>query len=127
MIRRPPRSTLFPYTTLFRSCLEFVGFGVGGDGSLEQVPLDRQADRVGGRVALAAAPSALRCTEGGEELTADLARARVHAPITRGGWWRVGRLVEGGGGCFGTASTLPHNLHHPPRPRSLVPPSHRYP
>src|SRR2546423_15622480 len=24
MIRRPPRSTLFPYTTLFRSSLEFV-------------------------------------------------------------------------------------------------------
>src|SRR5438034_6690579 len=24
MIRRPPRSTLFPYTTLFRSCLERV-------------------------------------------------------------------------------------------------------
>src|SRR3712207_9346281 len=23
MIRRPPRSTLFPYTTLFRSCIEF--------------------------------------------------------------------------------------------------------
>src|SRR2546425_5116617 len=23
MIRRPPRSTLFPYTTLFRSCREF--------------------------------------------------------------------------------------------------------
>src|SRR3712207_9168989 len=23
MIRRPPRSTLFPYTTLFRSCLNF--------------------------------------------------------------------------------------------------------
>src|SRR2546423_10736434 len=30
MIRRPPRSTLFPYTTLFRSFV--VGFaGVGGD------------------------------------------------------------------------------------------------
>src|SRR3989449_5504570 len=27
MIRRPPRSTLFPYTTLFRSLL----FSVGGD------------------------------------------------------------------------------------------------
>src|SRR5436189_3678523 len=26
MIRRPPRSTLFPYTTLFRSCLN-LGFG----------------------------------------------------------------------------------------------------
>src|SRR3712207_7589369 len=23
MIRRPPRSTLFPYTTLFRSCTQF--------------------------------------------------------------------------------------------------------
>src|ERR1035437_11095311 len=28
MIRRPPRSTLFPYTTLFRSMLSI---GVGGD------------------------------------------------------------------------------------------------
>src|SRR5437588_4686216 len=26
MIRRPPRSTLFPYTTLFRSVLEALGF-----------------------------------------------------------------------------------------------------
>src|SRR3712207_9155039 len=26
MIRRPPRSTLFPYTTLFRSCDRLVGF-----------------------------------------------------------------------------------------------------
>src|SRR2546430_10831339 len=24
MIRRPPRSTLFPYTTLFRSCFSFL-------------------------------------------------------------------------------------------------------
>src|SRR2546430_4661183 len=39
MIRRPPRSTLFPYTTLFRSLLEtvrktagriFIPFTVGG-------------------------------------------------------------------------------------------------
>src|SRR3989449_11571591 len=29
MIRRPPRSTLFPYTTLFRSCLRaFPGRGI---------------------------------------------------------------------------------------------------
>src|SRR5438309_3574554 len=26
MLRRPPRSTLFPYTTLFRSSLQFVRF-----------------------------------------------------------------------------------------------------
>src|SRR2546429_3568970 len=27
MIRRPPRSTLFPYTTLFRSVINFIGAG----------------------------------------------------------------------------------------------------
>src|SRR3989442_5739604 len=31
MIRRPPRSTLFPYTTLFRSA-NWEGFGGDGDG-----------------------------------------------------------------------------------------------
>src|SRR2546422_5148287 len=33
MIRRPPRSTLFPYTTLFRSGLEFADYRayVAGD------------------------------------------------------------------------------------------------
>src|SRR2546430_3309318 len=42
MIRRPPRSTLFPYTTLFRSrgCLgnlcttRYVALGVGAEGAL---------------------------------------------------------------------------------------------
>src|SRR5947209_12498599 len=29
MIRRPPRSTLFPYTTLFRSYSDFTGTGSG--------------------------------------------------------------------------------------------------
>src|SRR3712207_7158239 len=31
MIRRPPRSTLFPYTTLFRSLDGFGSYGEGGD------------------------------------------------------------------------------------------------
>ena len=37
MIRRPPRSTLFPYTTLFRSLFP-VGLGryAGGDAALDQ-------------------------------------------------------------------------------------------
>src|SRR3712207_7875994 len=30
MIRRPPRSTLFPYTTLFRSAIAVFGFLVWG-------------------------------------------------------------------------------------------------
>src|SRR3712207_7825345 len=29
MIRRPPRSTLFPYTTLFRSAVVALGVGAG--------------------------------------------------------------------------------------------------
>src|SRR5260221_7840998 len=37
MIRRPPRSTLFPYTTLFRSLTQQVAFGclVAGEHSLQ--------------------------------------------------------------------------------------------
>src|SRR3712207_8547279 len=41
MIRRPPRSTLFPYTTLFRS---HAG-GRQPDGGAETVPLRRQLRR----------------------------------------------------------------------------------
>src|SRR3989449_7304909 len=36
MIRRPPRSTLFPYTTLFRSLVRAEGGGV----DIEVTPLD---------------------------------------------------------------------------------------
>src|SRR2546427_11786184 len=32
MIRRPPRSTLFPYTTLFRSTIDFVIFRENTEG-----------------------------------------------------------------------------------------------
>src|SRR5688572_32483165 len=32
MIRRPPRSTLFPYTTLFRSCQGAAGLDRGAPG-----------------------------------------------------------------------------------------------
>src|SRR5437870_10429274 len=33
MLRRPPRSTLFPYTTLFRSCADFVAYCVDRTGN----------------------------------------------------------------------------------------------
>src|SRR5439155_27364450 len=87
--------------------LEFVGLGVGGDGSFEQVSLDRQADRVRGRVALAPPPPPLRGVERGEELTADLARARGHASPLR-------RSVEDGGGAGGWWRRDRSNLHQPP-------------
>src|SRR3712207_7980262 len=44
MIRRPPRSTLFPYTTLFRSRVEVAA---------PEIPADRVADGMGEGVALA--------------------------------------------------------------------------
>src|SRR5437016_7480089 len=94
--------------------LELLGLGVGGDRSLEQVPLDRQADCIGGRVALAPPPSPLRSVEGGEEPAADDGRALVHAAPLGGGWGRSWRFVEVGGGCFVTAPAILHNLHHPP-------------
>src|SRR4051794_41591217 len=54
MIRRPPRSTLFPYTTLFRSepALERLGFPAGyptGTSGLElafDTRLDRKSTRL---------------------------------------------------------------------------------
>src|SRR3712207_8042941 len=42
MIRRPPRSTLFPYTTLFRSLRGGLSRGTSGQGTGEQL------ERVGG-------------------------------------------------------------------------------
>src|SRR2546429_6526826 len=52
MIRRPPRSTLFPYTTLFRSCV--VGHRLqggldilGGELAVEMLsPQDRKSTRL---------------------------------------------------------------------------------
>src|SRR2546429_7808396 len=41
MIRRPPRSTLFPYTTLFRSCAERPFYPADIAGVLAAVPRPR--------------------------------------------------------------------------------------
>src|SRR2546430_8765486 len=40
MIRRPPRSTLFPYTTLFRSRLEPVELGAEGEHVVQALAVD---------------------------------------------------------------------------------------
>src|SRR3712207_7114781 len=49
MIRRPPRSTLFPYTTLFRSerIVELAGRGGAERGVVPQRPDDGAAPRAG--------------------------------------------------------------------------------
>src|SRR5260221_6500776 len=50
MIRRPPRSTLFPYTTLFRSAI-FPEGGITRDGQLQEfrggiMKIDRKSTRL---------------------------------------------------------------------------------
>src|SRR5258708_36268804 len=52
MIRRPPRSTLFPYTTLFRSSTsiaELIGFRPPVEGSPDLWPRRRTVDAAGDR------------------------------------------------------------------------------
>src|SRR5438034_11620807 len=44
MIRRPPRSTLFPYTTLFRSMLEIARVLLPGGTAVLAVPFFHRAD-----------------------------------------------------------------------------------
>src|SRR3712207_7234731 len=46
MIRRPPRSTLFPYTTLFRSVGVLAGQPAGGGDQLVELGVDAAAGRV---------------------------------------------------------------------------------
>src|SRR3712207_7253183 len=48
MIRRPPRSTLFPYTTLFRS--RTPGVDQGPDGGADAVGADQEVRLLGGAV-----------------------------------------------------------------------------
>src|SRR2546426_7865102 len=50
MIRRPPRSTLFPYTTLFRSAYDRTGpYNTGGSGRNPGSSGQRDATRRGAR------------------------------------------------------------------------------
>src|SRR5260370_18706821 len=68
MIRRPPRSTLFPYTTLFRSDHVGAGFRVRHRGAREQ--LERRI--VAHRAVLDHATVAVRSEEHTSELQSHL-------------------------------------------------------
>src|SRR3712207_8395275 len=68
MIRRPPRSTLFPYTTLFRSPSNVaLARTLAGDGYLEFAP----GDVASGTVATTTAPS-YALVQRSEEHTSEL-------------------------------------------------------
>src|SRR3989442_5014835 len=95
MIRRPPRSTLFPYTTLFRS--ERVGGQAGGVGEIA-------AGRRGGRREEGPPERQPRRNQPGPGRAAAglLGRRRVplrrHAGCKRGGGKPRARGPRGGGG-----------------------------
>src|SRR2546430_12374696 len=59
MIRRPPRSTLFPYTTLFRSLLDRSGQSLRQGRLRHRVP-DAEAERQQGHSQLAAGAALAR-------------------------------------------------------------------
>src|SRR2546421_9455726 len=46
MIRRPPRSTLFPYTTLFRSCDDGLTVLLETSGAMDIAPVDPRVRRI---------------------------------------------------------------------------------
>src|SRR3712207_9451742 len=112
MIRRPPRSTLFPYTTLFRSALDLVeaagvpdhdhvarllGRGLRVHAALHRqaVALARVALGAGGEPALPGVWPAPR-----ERPDVVAGGGGVAAPAARGAPRRAGRLrVRGGRGC----------------------------
>src|SRR3712207_7253381 len=70
MIRRPPRSTLFPYTTLFRSTVRYLfNFQVQVTASIEQQLLERRRRQRRGRIAFTKAnETAFRSEEHTSEL-----------------------------------------------------------
>jgi len=82
MIRRPPRSTLFPYTTLFRSGPPRAGLAGVRDRIRPAVPDDQVRPRPRQGV------SARRC------------RRRAHHAAGRGSVPGVGHATHSGGGCL---------------------------
>src|SRR3712207_8394537 len=76
MIRRPPRSTLFPYTTLFRSTIKVasVHASTGSNrrmaGRVEQITSERPSGLVGD--AVGRSYHARRCAARSEEHTSEL-------------------------------------------------------
>src|SRR2546422_8182799 len=112
MIRRPPRSTLFPYTTLFRSVAADPCLGGGG----EVLRLDRR-DLV--------QPARRECEVGGRVRREPGARAfDAQAPsfFTRGAELQRHGVGRGGGGARGERmGSEKRTTQNPPRLPTVYP------
>src|SRR2546429_2151594 len=75
MIRRPPRSTLFPYTTLFRSLAKALS--VGGEKIHLKAKTNEGVDAIGRGEAIAAHVIATLTSRRSEEHTSEL-QSRLH-------------------------------------------------
>src|SRR3989475_12236676 len=106
MIRRPPRSTLFPYTTLFRSRPQDVRKAV----FVGQSPHDMEVKVI---------------ERGGAQRHADLARAQRRGPAPSPGVGNIGevQLVEAAGGADDPGA---HGGRPEARAGRLATPSVRY-
>src|SRR3989449_1546754 len=92
MIRRPPRSTLFPYTTLFRS--------LAGRTSEDR---QRAAEQIAARERLAVVPpfDHLDIVAGQATVGLEIAQAPPHAPSVGGPGGGGGTIAGGGHGAPG--------------------------
>src|SRR3712207_7415598 len=89
MIRRPPRSTLFPYTTLFRSGDRDVVDGIERRARRGRVVVDH-LDRAGAGVV---GPYALVALRGEEEHVAVVPRSEEHTSELQSRQYLVCRLL----------------------------------
>src|SRR5258708_10125147 len=81
MIRRPPRSTLFPYTTLFRS--PFGGTAAAVPGTVQAANYDTGGQGVAYNVTAANGTANSYRSDGVDlEATADTRKAHVSSPAT---------------------------------------------
>src|SRR2546430_6664752 len=95
MIRRPPRSTLFPYTTLFRSA--DAPRGAAWDNTMGYRADAEPGSRVGGRVRPERAGTGTRPTD----------QLRTSLPADRGAAWRGPAVPTAGGTRSGARRRSP--------------------
>src|SRR3712207_1178998 len=82
MIRRPPRSTLFPYTTLFRSLFAWATFAVGfGFRPLGAILFGYMGDRLGRKTTFLVTITLMGLATAGVGLVPSAAAIGIAAPL----------------------------------------------